>query len=218
MSPLVKYLFKDVSALVEFFGRRREWWKKAYHVTAGNVGEQALFAQSSGKSHRVVTQSDADEVAQAPDIGNSIWEPRSEFLQAFYPRSAIALDSFQQIFVLNDVEHRKCGGAGQGRPAKRRSVRARSETVGVGFGDPYGADREPSPQPLGHSDGIRPDTAVLKGEKCAGAPKPTLYFVQQKKEAMIVTELADAARQGKRARSIQSCVHTMPSTDAPLAP
>ena len=113
-------------------------------------------------------------------------------LKALLEERAHLLGVVEQALLLNDIEHRKGGGAGNGVAAEGRAERAGVEQVGeVGAGE-AGAEGKAAAKRLGQGEHIGLDAKLLPGEEGAGAAHAGLHLVHQEQEVVLLAERSDA--------------------------
>src|SRR5262249_14356594 len=120
---------------------------------------------------------------------------------------------FDQAFLLDDLLHRQCGGAGDGVADIGMTVlECARAALELGY-DPFvhheRADRLiTSPEALGQSDHVRDNALLLKGETAATPPHAAHDLVEDQEDAMTIADRADLPEvAGRRRHGAKRCAN-----------
>ncbi len=123
-----------------------------------------------------------------------------ETAQRVDPRDARGRDVLHQALLLDHVERRERGGAGERRAAEGGAVVAGLEEIRVRLSHPDRPDGETPAETLGHADRVGLHARVLVGVETPGAADAALHLVEQQHEPVLVAEPPQAAEEFRRAR------------------
>ena len=115
-------------------------------------------------------------------------KPVPQGLKPFVKVSPRCPAAFEQTVVQQGVERGEGAGAGQGIPAERGRMGARTERLSHVVGGETGPDGEPAAQALGQGHDIRPDIVLFIRKEGAGSSHAGLHLVENQQHAAVATE------------------------------
>ncbi|MCY1513039.1 hypothetical protein D9M68_475200 [compost metagenome] len=183
------------------------------HQRAARVDDQAAFAGQPGDAVAdvggqregllAVTLGDVFdclEVAQAAHIADER-VACAECLQALQQVGAVVRDLLHQPFVLDGLEHRQRGGAGQGIAgvgiAVLEAAGGEDRLGEFGAGEHRRHRVVARAQALGQADDVGPYVPVLVAEPATGAADAGHHFVEDQQNAVAPADFLDAREVGR---------------------
>src|SRR6267154_1235941 len=161
-----------------------EWRQEAQGEIVRAIDHQALAQSFGGERIAIDGKLDAQDQAFAANFADEI-ELGGELGQARAEFGAACADIFEELFIFDDGEELKGGGADQRTSAKGCAVQAGTDAGGYRFVSKNRAEGQASGQRLGDQDDVGLGGKLLVGEVASGAAEATLDFVGDEKGAML---------------------------------